>query len=950
MDLLPPIRLPSLPPYDLSLLTIKINTVKIHSKSEFFDYINKSIPDSLDFSNWSRSQMNSANEPAIFEYKVQINEPMTELLISEYSIFKCYQDFKLFQKTLKTKINEKNLDFKLVLFPKIKAKDAQFIYDFFYSQLTVLLSDKMIRATINPLYEFLAISNFAICNRIPIVFEGPIKKKTKNSSDSCLNFFKSPKFSKKWLILTKEGIGVLQSNRSNEFCDILLFDGNFEVFIGKSNTKRKYGIKITSNSRVFTLKAENYFDFIIWVISIKKIAYQSSSLTLNRFFSSSPIRDRCSCKPFIDGKGYYLDLMESFNKSQKEILISDWFLSPQLYLNRPISPHMNNNHYRLDHILKAAASRGVRIYIIIYNEPPTFYQNSAFVAKCITELHHNIQIIRSPNYFLNVSLWSFHEKLCIIDRKIGYLGGLDLAFGRWDTPAHELADSESLESHNQRNLWIGKDYANPRMKTFLKLREFETCQIDKDSDPRLPWHDIGLRVEGLMVHDMCKHFIQNWNFLKFAKQPLESLTKIFVANCKNSIGKNTKRVNQYCHNILSPLPQKENFVMNGLLKRSLTDAEEDGKNFCVFPKSFHGKDLKDMSKPKVKIFDEIISLYALKADLVEPKNQLFGTCQCQFLRSASHWSLGLNFIENSIHTCYLELIMSAKDFIYIENEYFISGNCDKSVKNMIVEALILRIKKAAAHNEPFKVMVFLPLLIDKPGRLEHNIDFKLIEMFIYKTISHGENSLIEILKKDKNIKNPSDYINFYGLRTHKKIRGVPKTEEIYVNSKIMIIDDDVVVLGSANINDRSLLGSRDAEIAMVIEDSKKIDSFISGKKVKVSNFTHKLRKKLFKEHFALNEELCEDPLKTDLQEIIKENSRKNTEIYREIFRVYPDDHVTKFDYLDNFIRERKLSLYDLLAPKIKGHVVEFPLNWLKDENLEKDMEKENLVLPMKNYT
>lgn len=37
---------------------------------------------------------------------------------------------------------------------------------------------------------------------------------------------------------------------------------------------------------------------------------------------------------------------------------------------------------------------------------------------------------------------------------------------------------------------------------------------------------------------------------------------------------------------------------------------------------------------------------------------------------------------------------------------------------------------------------------------------------------------------------------------------------IYVNSKGMIVDDEFVVLGSANINQRSLEGTRDTEIAM----------------------------------------------------------------------------------------------------------------------------------------
>jgi len=37
---------------------------------------------------------------------------------------------------------------------------------------------------------------------------------------------------------------------------------------------------------------------------------------------------------------------------------------------------------------------------------------------------------------------------------------------------------------------------------------------------------------------------------------------------------------------------------------------------------------------------------------------------------------------------------------------------------------------------------------------------------------------------------------------------------IYVHAKGMIVDDEYVILGSANINQRSLAGSRDTEIAM----------------------------------------------------------------------------------------------------------------------------------------
>ena len=37
---------------------------------------------------------------------------------------------------------------------------------------------------------------------------------------------------------------------------------------------------------------------------------------------------------------------------------------------------------------------------------------------------------------------------------------------------------------------------------------------------------------------------------------------------------------------------------------------------------------------------------------------------------------------------------------------------------------------------------------------------------------------------------------------------------VYVRSKGMIVDDEYVILGSANINQRSMEGTRDIEIAM----------------------------------------------------------------------------------------------------------------------------------------
>ena len=47
----------------------------------------------------------------------------------------------------------------------------------------------------------------------------------------------------------------------------------------------------------------------------------------------------------------------------------------------------------------------------------------------------------------------------------------------------------------------------------------------------------------------------------------------------------------------------------------------------------------------------------------------------------------------------------------------------------------------------------------------------------------------------------------------------PETQIIYVHSKLMIVDDRRCIIGSANINDRSLMGDRDSELAIVVEEN-----------------------------------------------------------------------------------------------------------------------------------
>lgn len=76
----------------------------------------------------------------------------------------------------------------------------------------------------------------------------------------------------------------------------------------------------------------------------------------------------------------------------------------------------------------------------------------------------------------------------------------------------------------------------------------------------------------------------------------------------------------------------------------------------------------------------------------------------QLCRSSCTWSTGIKTVEHSIYNAYLDLIMRAKDFIYIENQFFMSH------ENFISEKIAERIRLAYTNKEKFKVIVMMPLL------------------------------------------------------------------------------------------------------------------------------------------------------------------------------------------------------------------------------------------------
>lgn len=215
----------------------------------------------------------------------------------------------------------------------------------------------------------------------------------------------------------------------------------------------------------------------------------------------------------------------------------------------------------------------------------------------------------------------------------------------------------------------------------------------------------------------------------------------------------------------------------------------------------------------VQLVPKAYKSYTIPRHIVQGSSR----CNVQALRSVSKWSAGIVKTESSIHMAMLHLIRSAKHYIYIENQFFISqvesdggnsGNANKIVKNEIAQCLYERIVKAHEDQENFKVYVFMPLIPGYAG------EYGKSSGILLHTITHYNNTSINSLIKklaDSSI-DALNYICFFGLRTWSELNNSLMTELIYVHSKLMIVDDRACIIGSANVNDRSLLGNRDSEV------------------------------------------------------------------------------------------------------------------------------------------
>uniref|UniRef100_A0A671L787 Phospholipase n=1 Tax=Sinocyclocheilus anshuiensis TaxID=1608454 RepID=A0A671L787_9TELE len=694
------------------------------------------------------------------------------------------------------------------------------------------------------------------------------------------------RWSRRWLVV-KDSFLLYMSRDPGIVSFVLLFDPELKVLVGRVYTDTKHGVSIENFSRKLVIKCNSYRQALWWSHEIRRLSERCDFLQTHRFEGFAPPRLDTLTKWYVNGNGYFSDLADALEQAKEEIFITDWWLSPEVFLKRPAT----GTYWRLDKILKRKAEQGVKVCVLLYKEVELALGiNSGYSKRTLMNLHPNIKVMRHPDHVASVVvLWAHHEKMVSIDQSVAFVGGLDLAFGRWDDSDYRLSDLEPPKTANNAEadevdlscnalLWLGKDYSNFIKRDWTQLDQPFQDNVDRTQVPRIPWRDLGAVHHGKAARDLARHFIQRWNFTK----------------------------NKY----------KDNFYP------------------YLLPKSYCTADKLPFTIPG-----------ATKASV-------------QVLRSVDRWSAGT--CEQSILNAYIHVIENSEHYIYLENQFFISCSDQRNVLNTIGDAIVKRILRAHSEGKKYRVFVVIPLLPGFEGDISQGGGnaIQAILHFTYRTINRGEHSILSRLKEQMQDE-WTQYISLCGLRKHSQLGQSPVTELIYVHSKALIADDRCYIIGSANINDRSMLGSRDSELAVLVEDEERVPSVMNGEEYQAGPLALALRKECFsvllgaKSDPNLN---IDDPISDHFfNDVWNKIAQTNAIIYEKVFRCLPLDCIRNLRELQEHVNAQNLGLTDPEKAKeelqaIKGILVHFPLHFLCEEYLLPPLKSKEGMVPMEVWT
>ena len=527
------------------------------------------------------------------------------------------------------------------------------------------------------------------------------------------------------------------------------------------------------------------------------------------------------------------DLYNTIVNAKKLICIVGWSVSAKISLLR----WEGEDSRTLGELLSQKAKEGLYVRLLLWDELTSndlkktgamstedeetfnFFKGTGVLVNLVPRDRATKDMISTKNPFTKLC-YTHHQKVVITDTESPDAPGM----------RHLIAYVGGLDLTGGR--FDTPEHPLFRTLIYEHLNDFRNRMhpTTSASGPREPWHDIHSRVEGPTAVDLLYNFQERWQKQGEEGEPVIQL-----------IQKDPEIALDYNY--------KNNDAWNVQMFRSINS------DSAIF--NWQNVTTRALSNKKGRAFD------------------------------------------NSLHRAYIHNIRRAQKFIYIENQYFLGSShvwldCrDAKAGNLVPLEICTRIEEKIRANERFVAYIVIPMFpegkpADKVTQEILHWQFRSIEM-MYSRIGAA-------LQDVGSEAHPQDYLVFMCLGKKEPEDQVPsqltppqdpeaarafehRRLMIYVHSKMAIFDDEYIIVGSANINDRSLSGNRDTEIAIGAYQPNHFGCFESGNLSygDVSLF----RRSLWSEHMGIDAPINLDPSSLECVRRVRDLGEEALIIYKD---------------------------------------------------------------------
>ena len=546
----------------------------------------------------------------------------------------------------------------------------------------------------------------------------------------------------------------------------------------------------------------------------------------------------------------WTDLYKALNGAENFIYITGWSVFTETVLVRGGCEDSEGVGETLGQLLIRKAEAGVRVLILIWNE-----KLSNEVMPGLMGTHDEETRIFFEGTNVEVAVVPRMKKLD------GVGSFLRNQFSQTCYTHHQksvIVDSPPLDGEELPRVIAflgGLDLTNGRYDT-PSHDLFKTLQNDHQGDfyngcvdtteefgPRQPWHDIHCKLEGPVVIDIISNFTERWR-----NQAADMETRLLPIT-----------EDKFAINEPAPVDDPELSWTTQLFRSISSDSAH-----------FNFNRISTIPKRKGK------------------------------------------YVDDSIHRAYIHQIRRCDSFIFIENQYFLGSaygwDDEQTTKahHLIPQEICQRIKEkinAGEHLSCYVVVPMYPEGVPSSGPVQEILHWQ------HRTMEMMYKNIAAAIAENELDTHPTDYLSFFCLGKGECTDEIPEDlpapdpetpasrlrEQarfmIYVHSKMMIIDDDYIIVGSANINQRSMGGTRDSEIAIGAYQSAHTRESTDGAP---RGGVHKFRMALFAEHLGSVSETHNDPGTIECMQAVKEAAANNWEQFVADEPCQLDGHLLKY--------------------------------------------------------